>query len=82
METQATVSTANTGSLTPPGGSSSAEGRTAGEAIRAPAPLEPLTKASAECCSPQASLSFCVVGRVKYRAPMVGRGGGGRGLRA
>lgn len=58
VETQATVSTANTGSLTPQEGSSSAEGgRAAGEGgIRAPPPVEPLTKASAECCSPQASL--------------------------
>ncbi len=58
VDTQATVSTANTGSLTPQEGSSSAEGgRAAGEGgIRAPPPVEPLTKASAECCSPQASL--------------------------
>lgn len=57
METQATVSTANTGSLTPQEGSSSAEGgRAVGEGgIRAPPPVEPLTRASAECCSPQAS---------------------------
>ncbi|CAB1099993.1 unnamed protein product [Ectocarpus sp. CCAP 1310/34] len=58
VETQATISTANTGSLTPPEGSSSAEGgRTTGEGgIRAPPPVEPLTKASAECCSPQERL--------------------------
>lgn len=58
VETQATVSTANTGSLTPQEGSSSAEGgRTVGEGgIRAPPLVEPLTKASAECCSPQVSV--------------------------
>ncbi|CAM9548995.1 unnamed protein product, partial [Scytosiphon promiscuus] len=58
VESQATISTANTGSLTPPEGSSSAEGgRTAREGgIRAPPPVEPLTKASAECCSPQERL--------------------------
>ncbi|CAM9172771.1 unnamed protein product [Ectocarpus sp. 12 AP-2014] len=58
VETQATISTANTGSLTPPEGSSSAEGgRATGEGgIRAPLPVEPLTKASAECCSPQERL--------------------------
>lgn len=53
VETQATVSTANTGSLTPPSGSSSAEGRAACDRICAPPHLEPLTKASAECCTPQ-----------------------------
>ena len=53
MDTQATVSTANTGSLTPVGGSSSAEGRGGGDGPRAPPALEPLTRASAACCSPQ-----------------------------
>ncbi|CAM9176610.1 unnamed protein product, partial [Hapterophycus canaliculatus] len=58
VESQATISTANTGSLTPPEGSSSAEGgRMAREGgIHAPPPVEPLTKASAECCSPQERL--------------------------
>eukprot|EP00903_Cladosiphon_okamuranus_P012027 g11292.t1 len=58
VENQATVSTANTGSLTPQEGSSSAEGgRTVGEGgVCVPPPVEPLTKASAECCSPQERL--------------------------
>ena len=53
MDTQTTVSTANTGSLTPIGGSSSAEGRVGRDGTRAPPVLEPLTRASAACCSPQ-----------------------------
>lgn len=57
LESQVTVSTANTGSLTPPGGSSTADGRPSeeggGDAKHSPPVLEPLTQASTECCSPQ-----------------------------
>lgn len=57
LETQATVSTANTGSLTPLGEGSSPDGRTVVDGTsgdrNTSSPLEALTVASEEFCNPQ-----------------------------